>query len=175
MLNITPRNVLSPRFQRLAVRYGDREYRSAYRSTQLATALATQIRALRGTRTQAQLAEMLDTTQSVISRLENENYGKFRLETLINIADKLDVELVVRFVNFPTFVELTGEVEESDLAPIGFDELISNRRIPEVVTPESTITGPSESDDRPSLGPVFTPLLPSQPNEILEADTNPAN
>ncbi len=61
--------------------------------------IGNQIRALRISKgkTQEQLAKLLRTTQSVIARMENPEYEKTRINTLLRIASKLDAELYVDF------------------------------------------------------------------------------
>ena len=62
--------------------------------------IAEQVYALRKQRglTQKQLAEMIGTTQSVVSRLENTDYESERIETLQKLAAVLQCHLEVRFV-----------------------------------------------------------------------------
>jgi len=48
--------------------------------------------------TQAELAKLVGTTQSVISRLEDADYGGHSLSMLQRIADALHQKLEVRFV-----------------------------------------------------------------------------
>jgi len=45
---------------------------------------------------QAELAKMMGTRQSAISRLERSGYGKATVETLKKIADALDSRLVIK-------------------------------------------------------------------------------
>ena len=47
--------------------------------------------------TQKELAKMINTTQSVIARLENPEYKKYSLSTLKKVADALNLELIVSF------------------------------------------------------------------------------
>lgn len=62
--------------------------------------IAEQVYALRTERglTQQQLADAMETTQSVISRLENTDYESERIETLQKLATALQCHLEVRFV-----------------------------------------------------------------------------
>ena len=57
----------------------------------------------------------------MVSRLENEDYGKVSLQTLIDIAERLDIALVVRFTDFPTFVRSTEVAAVANFVPEGFD------------------------------------------------------
>ncbi|MHB1680582.1 MAG: helix-turn-helix domain-containing protein [bacterium] len=47
--------------------------------------------------TQKELAKMINTTQSVIARLENPEYKKYSLSTLRKVAEALNLELTVSF------------------------------------------------------------------------------
>ncbi len=47
--------------------------------------------------TQKQLAYLIGTSQSAISRIENPDYGKYSMNTLRKIAEKLELELVLTF------------------------------------------------------------------------------
>jgi transcriptional regulator with XRE-family HTH domain len=62
--------------------------------------IAEQVYALRAERglTQKQLAEIMGTTQSVISRIESTDYESERIETLQKLANALQCRLEVRFV-----------------------------------------------------------------------------
>nr|WP_301294174.1 helix-turn-helix transcriptional regulator [Nitrobacter winogradskyi] len=68
--------------------------------------IAYQIQALREKTglTQQAFAERLGKKQSTISRLENSEYGKVTVQTLLDIACSLDVALQVRFVSYPDFL-----------------------------------------------------------------------
>lgn len=46
---------------------------------------------------QKDLAQMIGSDQSLISRLESRDHGSYDLNTLYRIFDKLNIELVVEF------------------------------------------------------------------------------
>ena len=110
------------RTERLTEQFKKEKFRKHYFARQLKVFLAAQIRALRGDRTQAQFGEIIGKPQSVVARLERESYGKVNLQTLIDIATKLDIALVIRFVTFPTFLEWTKDYSLGALAPQSYDE-----------------------------------------------------
>jgi hypothetical protein len=110
------------RDQRLAKQFKKEKFRKSYFARQLKVFLAAQIRALRGDRTQAQFGELIGKPQSVVARLERESYGKVNLQTLIDIAMKLDIALIVRFVSFPTFLEWTKDYSTDALAPESYEK-----------------------------------------------------
>lgn len=90
--------------------FRDEEYRNAYVEEFLDSALAAQIKALRDARnlTQAQLAKLIGTKQSGVSKYENVNYSKWNISTLKSIAKALEVVLSVKFVSFG---EALAEIE----------------------------------------------------------------
>jgi Helix-turn-helix len=97
--------------------FKDENFRHSYLARQLKVFLAAQIRALRGDLSQAEFGKLIEKPQSVVSRLERQSYGKVNLQTLIDIAVKLDIGLMVRFVNFPTFVKWTNDYSSEALSP----------------------------------------------------------
>ena len=75
----------------------------------LKASLADQIRDLRGNRSQKEFGALIGKPQSVVSRLEKEDYGKVTLQTLIDIATRLDIGLVVQFVDFSAFLRTADD------------------------------------------------------------------
>lgn len=78
--------------------------------------IAEQVYALRKQRglTQKQLAEIMGTTQSVISRLEDTDYESERIDTLQKLAAALQCHLEVRFVPKETLT-LTQQAEDQEV------------------------------------------------------------
>jgi Helix-turn-helix len=105
------------RTERLGEQFKKEKFRKSYFARQLKVFLAAQIRTLRGDRTQTEFGELIGKPQSVVARLERESYGKVNLQTLIDIATKLDIALIIRFVNFSTFLEWTKDYSQEALAP----------------------------------------------------------
>jgi hypothetical protein len=95
----------------------EKDFRASYMAHSLRGFLADQIRALRGELSQKAFGELIGKPQSVVSRLESEDYGKVTLQTLIDIAERLDIALVVRFTDFPAFLSATADVSEAAVAP----------------------------------------------------------
>jgi len=85
----------------------DKDYRDEYMQTYVRTGIAHQIQALRNHlgMTQADFAIAIDKKQSVVSRLENTEYGKASVQTLLDIASKLDIGLLVQFCDFGDFID----------------------------------------------------------------------
>jgi len=94
-------------------------------------AVAFQVAALREKRgwTQAQLGRRAEKPQNVISRIENPEYGKATIRTLLDIAAAFDVALSVRFVSFSDLLSQMRLVSPEDLAVPSFDEEQSVRQI----------------------------------------------
>lgn len=109
------RKILS--FKAIAKRFDSKAFRDAYVSRQLRIFLATQMRALRGAKSQSAFGKELGKPQSVISRLESEGYGNVTVRTLIEIAAKLNLALIVRFVSIPTFLRSTSDYARAAVAP----------------------------------------------------------
>jgi len=127
----------SHRIRRLAEKMRDsKSYRDSYVASHTRQFLARQMREFRGALSQTEFGKQLDKQQTVISRLENPRYGKQTLQTMFEVAEKLDVALFVRFVDFPTFFRLTEDTSQEAVRPLPYnqellDELAHNEGIEE--------------------------------------------
>jgi len=83
--------------------------------------LANQLASLQGEMSQQEFGVLLGKPQPIISRLQNPDYGKYSLQTLLEIASKLDVALIARFVDYPTFLKFTNDFSDEALRPAKFD------------------------------------------------------
>jgi transcriptional regulator with XRE-family HTH domain len=120
-----PENVSSRRARRLrqlARAFSDRNFRHAFIGRQLRLFLAEQIRALRGNRSQKEFGDAISKPQSVVSRLEKQADKNVSIQTLIDIAERLDIAVVIRFVDFPTFLRYTADYSENAVAPPSYDQ-----------------------------------------------------
>ena len=101
-----PQTLLSKSMERSFRRLKDKNRRKAYVEAELVHGVAHQIRVLRQQRnwTQAQLARRVKTTQAAISRLEDPSYGKFSINTLLQVGHVFDVALHVKYVTFSDFM-----------------------------------------------------------------------
>jgi transcriptional regulator with XRE-family HTH domain len=81
----------------IAAELKDKEFRNQFFRTERELDIPAQLKALRKLRglNQAELAEMIGTKQSGISRLERSSHGQWNLETLVKIAEALDARLAV--------------------------------------------------------------------------------
>ena len=121
-----PDHVASHRFARLAPKLASKSYRDSYVSMQLRIWLADQVRALRGDMTQAEFGKLIGKPQTVVSRLEDPDYGRLTIETLLEVASKLDIALLVRFVDHATFLMATNDFSESAIRPEAYNQASIN-------------------------------------------------
>ena len=93
-------------------------------SGRIRTYIALQVRELRESNnlSQSDLAEKTGTHQSAISRLENTDYGRMSVQTLIDLATAMDVALVVKFASYEDFLSQHGDVRPSALSAESFSE-----------------------------------------------------
>lgn len=110
----------------------DHEFRKQIIDEHINAGIAFQIRGLRNRQklTQANLAELLNVKQPLLSAWENPNYGKYTLKTLKDLAKAFDVGLLVRFVPFSTLVNWTINVTSDVIAPPNFAEEERNHLTP---------------------------------------------
>ena len=99
-----------------------RPFRRAYVKEQIKQGIPAQIRAMREARgmKQSELASLTGKAQSNIARIEDPQYGKFTLQTLLEIADAFDVWLSVEFVSFAEGLRRSDRVGVSSLNASSF-------------------------------------------------------
>jgi transcriptional regulator with XRE-family HTH domain len=100
------------------------ESRCVYADTVTNAFISAQIRSLREQRdlSQDELANLVGTKQSGISRLERSDYSTWKVETLRKLAKAFGVRLRVRFEEFGTLVdEITG-FNDKNLLPRKFED-----------------------------------------------------
>jgi transcriptional regulator with XRE-family HTH domain len=103
---------------------GDKEYRETFVDENVSFGLGYQIRALREKHgwTQQELAKRTGKAQETISQLENPDYGRYTLKTLITLAAAFDVALAVNFVSFGEFAERLANLTPERIAPPSYEE-----------------------------------------------------
>ena len=103
----------------------DQIYRSAFVQERVRSSIALQIRALREQRnkmTQRQLGDALGMAQTWVSKLENPEYGKMTVATLLRLAEAFDSDLEIKFRPFSASIDtLPTQTEEYFRVP-SFDE-----------------------------------------------------
>jgi transcriptional regulator with XRE-family HTH domain len=89
--------------QQLLASLRDAEYRHEFVRERVHSSVALQIRALRKQRnnmTQAELGAAIGMAQTWVSKLENPEYGKMTVETLLRLAVAFDADLEIKFRPF---------------------------------------------------------------------------
>jgi transcriptional regulator with XRE-family HTH domain len=91
----------------------DPEYSEGYAESFLNSYIATQIKVIREQREmkQSDLAKAMNTSQTVVSRIENVNYSAWNIKTLKRVARAFRVRLRV---SFETYGTLPDEVSKFD-------------------------------------------------------------
>lgn len=102
----------------------NKEYRHAYLKEHIRVGIASQIRLIRNKSdiNQSQLADIIGTKQSVISRLEDPDLGSVNLKTLLKVAEAFDVGLLVKFVSFGKFINESQDISPKNLAVSNYTE-----------------------------------------------------
>lgn len=95
-----------------------RKVRDAYVYEHVRNGIPFQIRALRKDRdwSQSELAEAAKTSRTVITRIEDPNYGKLTLKTLFSVASAFDVALLVKLVPFSRLLREYQDVSSEALS-----------------------------------------------------------
>src|SRR5580700_9103274 len=110
-------NLVDSRLSDLAAKFHDRRYRDGYVASYTRGVLARQMRNFRGERSQADYGAFIGKRQTVVSRLESPAYGSWTLRTMLEIARKEAVAVLVRFVDFPTFLKFIDDASDEALHP----------------------------------------------------------
>jgi transcriptional regulator with XRE-family HTH domain len=132
--------------KKLLQRLQRKAYRRAYLAQHVRRGIAYQIRALRDQKAwkQGAFAKLLGKPQSVAHRLEDPDYGKYTLQTLLEVANVFDVALEVRFISYSSFVRNTRDVSIGSMQVPSFDDDIGLTGItittPQVVVPQQVQT-----------------------------------
>jgi transcriptional regulator with XRE-family HTH domain len=137
-------------------------------SRQLRAFLAAQIRSLRGDASQADFGKRIGKPQSVVSRLEDEGYGNVTVRTLIAIAQKLNVALIVRFVDYPTFLRFSDDYSQSAIIPQSYDQEAVDK-----LAASHAVISPGEKSIKAIFDSNFRDVIPT--NELPEGLGRPPN
>ena len=99
-------------------------YRRAAMESTVENMIAWQVRINREERglKQAELASLMGTKQSAVSKLEDVEGGDVLVSTLIKAAHAFDCALLVRFVEYAEFLTATQDVRPDRLYACGFKD-----------------------------------------------------
>jgi hypothetical protein len=114
----------SLRIERLALKFHSKEYRDTYVEAHSRRFLAHQMREFRGNESQTEFGQRLGKSQTIVSRLEDATYSGWTLHTLFEVAQRLNVAAIVRFVDFKTFLQFTDDVSDAALKPAPYQETV---------------------------------------------------
>jgi len=182
-----PRNARSrrTRISRLAKALTAPGRRHAYMATQLKAFLSDQIRTLRGDLTQREFGDKIGKPQSVVSRLEKQLDRHISIHTLIDIAVKLDIAVIIRFVDFITFLRYTEDYSDKALAPFAYDQAAIDALAEEEERRtlgseiHALVAGNLRAYDQQAFDAFiaqweFLPTLPDRPDSADVLDESPA-
>lgn len=107
-------------------RLKNKELRNKFLADQMKIGLRYQLRSLRDSQglTQKDLADLIGTKQSVISRLER-NAARVSIPTLLEIAEALDVGVVVRFESIDTIIDWYSEPTQKKMTPRKSEDVLT--------------------------------------------------
>jgi transcriptional regulator with XRE-family HTH domain len=154
--------------QQLLQSFRDPEYRHLFVNERLRASVALQIRALRQMRemTQKSLGDAIGMAQTWVSILENPEYGKMTVATLLRLAEAFDTDLEIKFRPFsrtldtiptqgPDYFAVPSFQEEFGASPLAPEDMEKVRNIEERLQPSpamesvlSHMTEPSERSSR---------------------------
>jgi len=94
--------------------FKNRKYRHSFLKEHVRTSIALQTKALRDKYygTQEALGVALGKAQSWVSQLENPDYGKVTVATLLGLAEAFDVSLEIRFEPFSEFLQRVSAISQ---------------------------------------------------------------
>jgi len=101
-----------------------KEYRDAYVVEHIKQGIPFQLRSMRSARnwTQGTLGDRAGMPRNLVSRLENEQYGNFSINTLIRLANAFDTGLIVRFAPFSRLLNEYADLSPEKLNAVSFAE-----------------------------------------------------
>jgi transcriptional regulator with XRE-family HTH domain len=103
----------------------DAEYRQMFVGERVRSSMALQIRALREQREMSQkaLGDAIGMAQTWVSKLENPDYGKMSVATLLRLATAFDTDLEIKFRPFSSAIDrLPKQTDEYFRVPSFKDE-----------------------------------------------------
>ncbi|GEM_PF-1632789 len=150
------RQLILSRKEQLLLDLRDSEYRRGFVEGHAKDTIAFQLRKLRKAKgwEQRDVAKGLGNPklQPMISRYENPDYGRYSINTLLELASVFDVALVVRLAPFSELVEWDWSCDAGTLCPPSFDKDEGLIRIGARIHNEQRFSVESQPNSR--LGPI---------------------
>ena len=181
MTNTDQKNTSSVR-RDLVENFKDKHYRDLFVAEQIFSGLPLKIRKLREAKfpNQKAFAQGLRKHQSWVSQLENPNYGKLTLTTLLEVASTLDVALEVDFVPFSRIIDRSSHLSPDWFTVPSFDDEIERpEEEPMTAAPQEQLTAYATNETQePFGGEESLVVIPMPANEASYAfaigtDTQP--
>lgn len=137
---------MSTILQKLTDEFADKEYREVYVEENLYSGIAYQLMLNRKARglSQAQLAALVGTRQSVISRFEDPENASYSVALLLKIVNALDVSLSIELESFSDLVKKTQAWSSERAAVLGYEDEVKS--LSQVSSPVFTVVTASNSD-----------------------------
>jgi transcriptional regulator with XRE-family HTH domain len=112
--------------------FASKRYRDGYLQSRVRGYIAYQVQALREKLqlTQEAFADLTGKKQSTISRLEDTEYGRVSVQTLLDIACAANVALIVKFASYPEFLDQTRLMSPQALQPDTIQESLKESDAP---------------------------------------------
>jgi transcriptional regulator with XRE-family HTH domain len=110
--------------KQLLASFKNHSYRHSFLKEHVRTSIALQTKALRDKYygTQEALGAALGMAQSWVSQLENPDYGKVTVATLLRLAEAFDVSLEIRFEPFSAFLQRASAISQEYFEVPNFPE-----------------------------------------------------
>jgi hypothetical protein len=101
----------------------DTEFRDGFVADRVRTRFALLVRSLREQRgwSQAELGRRMSKPQSVISRLEDPDYGRISLQTIFEVAAAFDLPVYIDLPNWEEWFGLMEDMSTRSMARQPFD------------------------------------------------------